>query len=53
MLGNKTGYFPKKVDIGKINWTFMVKKVDIGRQNWTFVVEKQIIKNIKFIYNIF
>lgn len=29
MLGNKTGYFPKKVDIGKLNWTFMVKKVDI------------------------
>ena len=25
----KTGHFPKKVDIGECNWTFMVKKVDI------------------------
>lgn len=39
MSGNKTGHFPRKVDIEEQDWTFIVKKVDIGEQNWTLVVK--------------
>ena len=40
LLGNKTGHFPKKVDIGELNWSFMVKKVDIEKPNWIFIDKK-------------
>ena len=40
MLGNKTGHFPKEVDIEEWECTFVAKKVDIEEWECTFVAKK-------------